>query len=884
MTTATDQENNSPELPSIDIEQELRKSYLDYAMSVIVGRALPDVRDGLKPVHRRTLYAMRELGNAHNRPYVKSARIVGDVIGKYHPHGDSAVYDTLVRMAQDFSLRYPLVDGQGNFGSMDGDPPAAMRYTEARMTKLDQELVADLDKDTVDFIPTYDNSQMEPTVLPSKIPNILINGSEGIAVGMATKIPPHHMNEVIDGLIALVDDPELSVQQLMEIITGPDFPTGGFICGRAGIREAYETGRGVIVMRARLHVEKRKKSGEAIVVTEIPFQQNKAKLVKKIAMLMKEKRITSISEVRDESDRDGLRVVMDLKKDEIPDVTINQLFKMTPLQKSFGIIMLCIVNNKPEVLNLKEVLAHFVDHRRTVIYRRTAFELRKAEERAHLLEGLKIALDNLDDVVKLIRASAGPAEAKAGLIERFELSELQAQVILDMRLQKLTGLERDKIIQEYTEIMERIAWLTDVLSDDVMVMQLIREELEAVREQYGDERRTEIIDAPDEILPEDMITPEEMVVTISLNGYIKRNQLSLYRAQRRGGKGVAGMASIEDDFVTDLYTASTLDTFLFFTNKARVFWRKVYELPMAGRTARGRAVVNLLELAEGEKLAAILSIPGLADADESHTILTVTKKGRVKKTSIAEYKKPVRKGKLGLTINDDDEMLCAAMTSGEDHVFLVTKNGLSIHFHEDNVRTMGRTAAGVKGITLAEDDEVVAAVVLKSHEEDDSILTVTENGYGKRTAVSDYRLQKRGGKGVFAIKTSERNGKVVGALQVVDEDQVMLIADSAKVIRLPMDSMRIIGRNTQGVKMINLNEGEKVVALSMLARNSDDDLEEDFSEGDADNQDGVIDQIDQADQTDRTDLTDDIPQNTEQDTQQDTQQDTDKGADGTPID
>ena len=879
MTTATDQENNSPELPSIDIEQELRKSYLDYAMSVIVGRALPDVRDGLKPVHRRTLYAMRELGNAHNRPYVKSARIVGDVIGKYHPHGDSAVYDTLVRMAQDFSLRYPLVDGQGNFGSMDGDPPAAMRYTEARMTKLDQELVADLEKDTVDFIPTYDNSQMEPTVLPSKIPNILINGSEGIAVGMATKIPPHHMNEVIDGLIALVDDPELSVQQLMEIITGPDFPTGGFICGRSGIREAYETGRGVIVMRARLHVEKRKKGGEAIVVTEIPFQQNKAKLVKKIAMLMKEKRITSISEVRDESDRDGLRVVMDLKKDEIPDVTINQLFKMTPLQKSFGIIMLCIVNNKPEVLNLKEVLVHFVDHRRTVIYRRTAFELRKAEERAHLLEGLKISLDNLDDVVKLIRASAGPAEAKAGLVERFELSELQAQVILDMRLQKLTGLERDKIIQEYTEIMERIAWLTDVLSDDVMVMQLIREELETVREQYGDERRTEIIDAPDEILPEDMITPEEMVVTISLNGYIKRYQLSLYRAQRRGGKGVAGMASIEDDFVTDLYAASTLDTFLFFTNKARVFWRKVYELPMAGRTARGRAVVNLLELAEGEKLAAILSIPGLADADESHTILTVTKKGRVKKTSIAEYKKPVRKGKLGLTIKDDDEMLCAAMTSGEDHVFLVTKNGLSIHFHEDNVRTMGRTAAGVKGINLAEDDEVVAAVVLKSHEEDDSILTVTENGYGKRTAVSDYRLQKRGGKGIFAIKTSERNGKVVGALQVVDEDQVMLIADSAKVIRLPMDSMRIIGRNTQGVKMINLNEGEKVVALSMLARNSDDDLEEDSSEGDADDQDGVIDQIDQADQTDRTDLTDDI----QQDTEQDPQQDTDKG-DGTPID
>lgn len=642
----TDQENTSPEPHSIGIEQELRKSYLDYAMSVIVGRALPDVRDGLKPVHRRTLYAMRELGNTYSRPYVKSARIVGNVIGQYHPHGDSAVYDTLVRMAQDFSLRYPLVDGQGNFGSMDGDPPAAMRYTEARMTKLDQELVADIEKETVDFIPTYDNSQLEPTVLPSKIPNILINGSEGIAVGMATKIPPHNLTEVINALIALVDDPNFSIHQLMEIITGPDFPTGSFICGRAGIREAYESGRGVIVMRARMHVEKRKKGGESIVVTEIPFQQNKAKLVKKIALLMKEKRITSIAEVRDESDRHGLRIVMDLKKDEIPDVTMNQLYKMTPLQKSFGIIMLCIVNNKPEVLNLKEILVHFIDHRRTVIYRRTAFELRKAEERAHLLEGLKVSLDNLDEVVQLIRGSSSPVEAKTSLIESFALSELQAQVILDMRLQKLTGLERDKIIQEYTELMERIAWLKDVLADDALVMNIVREEFEAIREQYGDERLTEIIDAPDEIQPEDMITPEEMVVTISHNGYIKRNQLSLYRSQRRGGKGVTGMAATDDDFVTDLYTASTLDTFLFFTNKARVFWRKVYELPMAGRTARGRAVVNLLELGEGEKLATILPVSDLANADEGLAILTVTKNGRVKKTSIAEYKKPVRKGSM----------------------------------------------------------------------------------------------------------------------------------------------------------------------------------------------------------------------------------------------
>ncbi|RUM33782.1 MAG: DNA gyrase subunit A, partial [Desulfobulbus sp.] len=790
-------------------------------------RALPDVRDGLKPVHRRTLFAMRELGNTYNRPYVKSARIVGDVIGKYHPHGDTAVYDTLVRMAQDFSLRYPLVDGQGNFGSMDGDAPAAMRYTEARMTRLDQELVADLDKETVDFIPTYDNSGLEPSVMPSKIPNILINGSEGIAVGMATKIPPHNLNEVIEGLIRLVEDPNLTVHQLMEIITGPDFPTAGFICGRAGIREAYETGRGVVVMRARTHVEQRKNGGESIIVTEIPYQQNKASLVEKIALLMKDKRITSISEVRDESDRQGLRIVMELKKDEIPDITINQLYKMTPLQKSFGIILLCIVNNKPEILNLKEILVHFIDHRRTIVYRRTAYELRKAEEKAHLLEGLKIAISNLDEVVALIKASANPPEAKIGLIERFGLSELQAQVILDMRLQRLTGLERDKIIKEYNEIMERIAWLKKVLGDDSMVMQIIREEFEKIREQYGDERRTEIIDAPDEILPEDMITPEEMVVTVSHTGYIKRNQLSLYRSQRRGGKGVKGMTTVEDDFVTDLYTASTLDTFLFFTNKARVFWRKVYELPLAGRTARGKAVVNLLELSENEKMAAILPIVDLANADESLSILTITKKGRVKKTSIAEYKRPLRKGKYGLTIKEDDEILCAAITSGDDEVFLVTKNGMSIHFHESDVRVMGRLAAGVKGITLAEGDEVVGAVVLNN---DDSILTVTENGYGKRTAVADYRLQRRGGKGIFAIKTSERNGKVVGALQVVDEDQVMLIANSGKVIRMPMDTVRIIGRNTQGVGLINLNDDEKVVGMSMLARGTDVDEEAEETE------------------------------------------------------
>ena len=811
----TEQQAENNQQATIPIERELRRSYLDYAMSVIIGRALPDVRDGLKPVHRRTLFAMRELGNTYNRPYIKSARIVGDIIGKYHPHGDIAAYDTLVRMAQDFSMRYPLVDGQGNFGSMDGDSAAAMRYTEARMTRLDQELVSDLDKDTVDFVPNYDNSLLEPSVLPSRIPNILVNGSEGIAVGMATKIPPHNLSEVTDGMIALMDNPNITVHELMEHISGPDFPTGAFICGRAGIREAYETGRGVIVLRSKTHVEQRGAHGESIVITEIPYQQNKATLVEKIALLVKEKRITSILEIRDESDRHGVRVVLDLRKDEIPEVVINQLYKMTPLQRSFGIILLCIVNNKPEILNLKQILQHFLAHRRTVVYRRTAFELRKAEERAHILEGLKIAISNLDEVVKLIRAAASPAEAKQGLMARFELSEIQAQTILDMRLQRLTGLERDKIISDYEEIMARIDWLNKVLADDGLVLQIIREEIEKIREEYGDGWRTEIIDAPDEILPEDLISPEEMVVTVSHSGYIKRNPLTLYRAQRRGGKGVMGMTTLEDDFVTNLYTASALDTFLFFTNRGRVFWRKVYELPMAGRTARGKAIVNLLELGEGEKVAAILPVADLANADDNLSVLTVTKQGRVKKTFISEYKRPLRKGKFGLTIREDDEILSAAITSGDDEIFLVTRLGLSIHFHESDVRAMGRLAAGVKGISLGEDDAVVGVAVLKS---DDSILTVTERGYGKRTAVAEYRLQTRGGKGVFTIKTSERNGYVIGVLPVVDEDQVMLVANSGKVIRMPMDTVRIIGRNTQGVRLINLEEDEIVVDLSMLAR------------------------------------------------------------------
>jgi len=811
-------ESSNPLNAKISIEKELKKSYLDYAMSVIVGRALPDVRDGLKPVHRRTLFAMRELGNLYNRPYVKSARIVGDVIGKYHPHGDTAVYDTIVRMAQNFSMRYPLVDGQGNFGSMDGDAPAAMRYTEARMTKLDQEIVADLEKETVDYFPNYDNSLLEPSVLPSRIPNILINGASGIAVGMATNIPPHNLSEVINGLIALIDDPNISMHKLQEIIKGPDFPTGGYICGRAGIRESYETGRGVIIIRSRTHIEQRKSGGESIIITEIPFQQNKASLVEKIAFLIKEKRITTIQEVRDESDRQGLRIVLEVKKDENPEIIINQLYKMTPLQKSFGIILLCIVNNKPEILNLKQILEYFLAHRKTIVYRRTSYELRKAQEKAHLLEGLKIAITNLDEVVELIKRAESPSVARQELIDKFELSELQAQNVLDMRLQRLTGLEREKIISEYNEIMDKISFYKQILSDDNLVMQIIKEEFQNINENFGDERRTEIIDAPDEFLPEDLIADEEMVVTVSHSGYIKRNPITLFRSQKRGGKGIKGMSTIEEDFVTNLYTASTLDTFLFFTNYGKVFWRKVYELPLAGRTAKGKAIVNLLELAESEQMAAILPVSGLAQSTDNNTILMVTKSGRIKKTNLSEFRKPLRKGKIALTIKPGDEILTAAITSGDDEIFLITKNGMSIRFYESDVRTMGRLAAGVKGISLSGNDEVVGVVVLKK---EGSLLTVTENGYGKRTEVSEYKLQNRGGKGAIAIKTSKRNGKVVGALQVMDNDEVMLIANSGKVIRMTVDTIRIIGRNTQGVRLINLNKDEKVVGLSMLAREDD---------------------------------------------------------------
>ncbi len=811
---------------NVSIENELKKSYLEYAMSVIVGRALPDVRDGLKPVHRRALFAMRELGVFFNRPYVKSARIVGDIIGKYHPHGDTAAYDTIVRMAQDFSMRYPLVDGQGNFGSLDGDSAAAMRYTEARMTRIDREVVGDLDKNTVDLVPNYDNSLTEPSVMPSKIPNLLVNGSSGIAVGMATNIPPHNLTEVLNGLMALIDEPNITVSELIKIITGPDFPTGGMICGRAGIREAYETGKGVIVMRALTHIERSKDAKkESIIITEIPYQQNKAVLVERIAQLVKDKKVNSISEVRDESDRHGLRIVLELKKDEIADIVINQLYKMTPMQKSFGIIFLAIVNNKPEILNIKEILEHFVLHRKIVVYRRTAYELNKAEERAHILAGLNIAISNLDDVVTLIKAAKNPQEAKEGLVKRFNLSEIQAQTILEMRLQRLTGLEREKIVSDYNEVLLEIERLKSILGDENLVMQIIKDEFIEIRETYGDERRTEIVDAVDEILPEDLIMPEDMVITVTHSGYIKRNPVTLYKSQNRGGKGITGVKNIEEDFVSNLYVASTLDTFLFFTNHGKVFWRKVYQIPQAGRIARGKAVVNLLHLSEGERVAAILPVTSLDANSNEKTIMMVTSSGRIKKTDMQEFSRPLRKGKRALTINEGDEIIAAHILSGKDSILLYTQKGMCIHFLESDIRTMGRTAAGVRGIRLVGDDRVVSAIVVSS---DQSILTVTENGFGKRSPIDEFRIQRRGGKGVFGIKASERNGNVIDAKQVKDDDEIIVIADTGKMIRMDLSSIRIIGRSTQGVKMINLEEGEKVVGMDCVAKDTSD--ESDFSE------------------------------------------------------
>ncbi|MDQ1334945.1 MAG: gyrase subunit [Thermodesulfobacteriota bacterium] len=795
---------------SVKIEDEMKKSYLEYSMSVIVGRALPDIRDGLKPVHRRVLYAMHDLKNFFNRPYKKSARVVGDVIGKYHPHGDTAVYDTIVRMAQSFSLRYPLVDGQGNFGSVDGDPPAAMRYTEVRMARLTQDFLSDIEKETVDFIPTYDGSLLEPVVLPTRIPNLLVNGSAGIAVGMATNIPPHNLSEICQAVERVIDHPDISVRELMQVVPGPDFPTAGFICGKKGIREAYESGRGIIKMRARAFVEKVGHNRERIVISEIPYQVNKGKLLEKLGEQVREKKIEGISEIRDESDRDGMRIVIEVKRDGVALVILNRLYKFTQLETSFGIIFLAIVGGRPHVFTLKEIIEHFIQYRREIVVRRTIYELKKAEARAHILEGLKKALEFLDEVIELIRSSSDAREAKTRLMSEHGFSEIQAQAILDMRLQRLTGLEREKINAEYQDLIKDIARFKAILENPAMVLKIIKDEVKEVKELYGDERRTEILEDVDDIDMEDLIAEEDMVVTISHNGYIKRNPISLYRAQRRGGKGMTGARPEGEDFVEHLFVASSHDYFLFFTNKGRVYWKKVHEIPEAGRMSRGKAIVNLLDLKKEERVATILPV---RDYEEGKYVVMATREGLVKKTELTAYSHPRSIGTMGVKIREGDELIAVRVSSGDQDIFLTTREGKSIRFSESELRGLGRVATGVIGIRMAPGNAVVG---METIGEGATILTVTENGYGKRTRTDEYPRQAKGGKGVLTIKTTERNGPVVYSYEVNDQDQLMIITGHGKIIRLRAGDISVIGRNTQGVKLIDLGEGEKVVGVAKV--------------------------------------------------------------------
>jgi len=793
---------------TVTIEEEMKRSYLEYAMSVIIGRAIPDIRDGLKPVHRRVLYAMEQLKNYHDRPYKKSARVVGDVIGKYHPHGDAAVYDTAVRMAQPFSMRHPLIDGQGNFGSVDGDPPAAMRYTEIRMHEMAEEFLKDVEKETVDFVPNYDGSLMEPVILPTNIPNLLINGSSGIAVGMTTNIPPHNIREVANLIIHTIDKPEISLKEIMNDLPGPDFPTAGFIYGGEGIVEAYSTGRGIIKVRARAFVEKMGEGKERIIITEIPYQVNKANLLKSIGDLVKNKKIEGISDIRDESDRDGLRVAIDIRRGANASVVLNRLYKFTQMETSFGIIMLAIVNGRPETLTIKDIIRHFINYRKEIIIRRTSFELKRAEARAHILEGLKVALDNLDRVVKVIRSSATPSEAKQNLVKEFQLSEIQAQAILDMRLQRLTGLERDKINEEHNATIKDIERYRAVLGNEALVLDIIKEETREVQRKYGDDRRTEIIRDTREIDIEDLIVDEDMVITVSHAGYLKRTPISLYRAQRRGGKGVAGTKTREEDFVVAMFVASTHDYLMFFMNTGRLYWRKVHEIPEAGRAAKGTAIVNLLDLQPTEKIATTLTVK---DFSEGKYVVMATKKGLVKKTALSDYSRPRATGITALKINEGDEVIGVRVTKGEQDIFLSSRQGKAIRFHESELRSMGRVAAGNRGIRLAPGDQVVSLEILH---EGEAILTITENGYGKRTATKEYRIQKRGGKGIFSIKTSQRNGPVVCANQVAENDELMILSGEGKIIRIRVADISVIGRHTQGVKLINLEPPEKVVAVA----------------------------------------------------------------------
>jgi DNA gyrase subunit A len=794
----------------ISIEEEMKGSYLDYAMSVIIGRALPEVRDGLKPVQRRILYAMFKEGLLPGRKFSKCAGVVGEVLKKYHPHGDTAVYDALVRLAQDFNMRYPLIDGQGNFGSVDGDPPAAYRYTEARLAAIAEELLADIDKETVDFIPNFDETTEEPVVLPSRVPNLIINGSSGIAVGMATNIPPHNLGEIVNGLVMLLENPESGIKDLMTVIQGPDFPTGGIIHGTEGIIQAYNEGKGLIKVRAKARIEREQRGDENIIITELPYQVNKAKLIEKIAELVREKRLTGISEIRDESDRDGIRVVLELKRGELSEVILNNLYKHTQMESTFGIIMLTLVNGQPRVLNLKRILNYFLQHRREVILRRTRFELRKAEERLHVLEGLKIALDHLDEIIALIRRSKTPDEARTALMKNYPLSEIQAQAILDMKLQRLTGLEREKIVKEFGDTLKEIERLKAIIGSEALVSNIIKEELLEFKKKYADERRTEISPETKEITIEDLIMDEEMVVTLSHQGYIKRNPLSTYRSQRRGGKGLIGMETKEEDFVEQLFIGATHDYMLFFSNLGRLYWLKAFQIPEAGRATRGKPLVNLLSISEGERITTAFPVRQFKEG----FLVMFTKKGIVKKTALEEYSNPRGKGIITITLDEGDELITVSKTDGKSDLIIGTRNGLSIRFNEEDVRNTGRTAMGVRGIKLMKEDEVVSALVA---EEKTAILTVTEKGLGKRSKIEDYPVQGRGGKGVISIKIAERGGKAVGLMQVRDEDEVVMITSSGKIIRTLAKEISLLGRNTQGVRLMDVEGEDKVVSIAKVA-------------------------------------------------------------------
>lgn len=811
----------------INIEDEMRGAYIDYSMSVIVSRALPDVRDGLKPVHRRVLYGMQELGVNYNKPYKKSARIVGEVLGKYHPHGDASVYDTMVRMAQDWSLRYTLVDGQGNFGSIDGDSPAAMRYTEARLRRIAEEMLADINKDTVDFQPNFDDSLTEPVVLPGKLPNLLVNGSSGIAVGMATNMAPHNLREVVDGIIAYIDNNEIGIKDLMQYITAPDFPTGGIIFGVSGVQEAYATGRGRIVVRARAEIVTTSSGRDQIIVTEIPYMVNKAQMIEKTAALINDKKLEGISALRDESDRDGYRVVYELKREAVPNIVLNNLFKYTQLQTSFVVNNVALVKGRPQTLNLKDLIKYFVEHRHEVVVRRTKFELAEAEKRAHILEGYLVALDNLDEVIALIRNSRDPETAREGLMTRFGLSEIQAKAILDMRLQRLTGLERDKIQQEYKEVKELIERLNNILSDESLRMQIIKDELLELKERYGDDRRTEVVPNEDDITVEALIPNEEMVITISNQGYIKRTSLSEYRTQGRGGVGSRGVATKEDDFTEHLFIAQAHNYLLIFTDQGKVYWKKAYEIPEGTKTSKGRAIQNLINIEPGDNVRAIINVKDLQNDDyiNNNYVILCTEKGVIKKTSLEAYSRPRQGGINAITIHEGDRLINAALTNGSNHIIIAKSEGKAVHFHESQVRPMGRTAAGVRGVTLDSDtDKVIGMVCVQNKEA--HLLVVSENGYGKRSDIDDYRITNRGGKGVKTISITEKTGKLVAIKEVSDEDELMIINRSGIAIRIEVKELRVMGRATQGVRLIKLNEDDRISSVEKIQKIDSENIEE----------------------------------------------------------